>query len=194
MTTAAIRAFIAIELPSELQGAINQVMTGLQQHAGKAIRWVTPRNIHLTLKFLGNVSPTNLNALINVINNEALRHKPFDITVGSIGAYPNKIRPRIVWVGVQAPTILLELQHGIDRETDRLGYPSEERGFSPHLTLGRVSQHANSQEVKQIADTINSAVVGEIGKVSVDSIRLYRSDLQAGGAIYTSLLCSPLNR
>lgn len=194
MTTAAIRAFVAIELPSELQGALGQLMTGLQRQAGKAIRWVTPHNIHLTLKFLGNVSPTNLNALMNVIDTEALRHKAFEITVGSIGAYPNKIRPRIVWIGVQAPATLLELQRAIDRETDRMGYPSEERGFSPHLTLGRVSQHANAQDVRQIANTINAAAVGEISKVNVDSIRLFRSDLQAGGAIYTSLLCSSLNR
>jgi len=194
MTDAAIRAFVAIELPASLQAAINDVMRGLQQTSGKAVRWVTPRNLHLTLKFLGNVSPTNLTTLMKSITLESARHKAFDCTIGTLGAYPNKARPRIVWVGVQAPPALLELQRAIDRETDRLGYPGEDRDFSPHLTLGRVSQHASAQEVKQVADTLNQAEVGQIGAVNVDSIRLFRSDLQAGGAVYTSLLSAALSK
>ncbi len=187
MTDAAIRTFVAIELSSQLQQALWRLIADLKEPAGPAIRWVTPHNIHLTLKFLGYVSPTNLSTLVNAIDAEALRHKPFELTIGTLGAFPNKNRPRIVWVGVQAPAVLNELQHGLDRETNRLGYPSDDRGFSPHLTLGRTSQHANATESKQIADAINTTVVGEIGRVSVESLRLFRSDLQPGGAIYTSL-------
>jgi 2'-5' RNA ligase len=192
MTAAAIRAFIAIELPAELQNRISQEIASVQQRAGHAVRWVSTQNIHLTIKFLGNVSPANLNALTAVLAGESIRHKAFEFSVGELGAFPNKLRPRVVWVGIQAPPQLSELQHGIDRETNRLGYAGEERDFSPHLTLGRVSQHASPQEVKQIADALTVSSIGNLGKVRVDSIRLYRSDLQQGGAIYTPLLSAPL--
>lgn len=193
MSTADTRAFVAIELPSELQQGLNQVITGLQKHTGKAIRWVAPDNIHLTLKFLGSVSSARLNPLMDAIRAEAQRHRVFEVTIAGIGAFPNQKRPRIVWAGVQAPARLAELQLELERETDRLGYPREERGFSPHLTLGRVAQYASPQDVKQIADAVNTAVVGEIGRVRVDSLHLFRSDLQPGGAIYTSLLCARLS-
>ena len=194
MTAAAIRAFIAIELPAELQNRIGQAISNLQQHAGHAVRWVSTQNIHLTIKFLGNVSPSNLDALTTVLSSESVRHKGFEIRVGGLGAFPNKLRPRVVWVGVQAPVQLIELQHGIDREINRLGYPGEERDFSPHLTLGRVSQHASPQEVKQIAEALSISSIGDLGSVHVDSIRLFRSDLQPGGAIYTPLLSAPLGK
>ena len=194
MTAAAIRAFVAIDLSGELQVKLGEVISELQPRAGRAVRWVTPHNIHLTLKFLGNVSPANLSSLTNVICAEALHHKSFILTVENLGAFPNLICPRIIWVGIQSPAVLGELQRGIDRETDRLGYPGEERGFSPHLTLGRISQHAGPQEVKQIADTLHAVTVGTLGSVRVEAIRLFRSDLQPGGAIYTPLLSAPFGK
>lgn len=188
----AIRAFIAIELPLSLQDQLGQIITDLQRRSSRAVRWVTPRNIHLTLKFLGNVSPANLGSLTNVIGAESLHHKGMQITVGGLGAFPNRLRPRVVWVGVQAPQTLLDMQRGIDRETSRLGYPNEEREFSPHLTLGRVSQHATPQEVKSISEALGTVQVGELGTVSVQQIWLYKSDLQTGGAVYTPLFKAPL--
>lgn len=192
MTAAAIRAFVAIELPPEIQAKLSTLIEDMQKRAGRAVRWVTPRNIHLTLKFLGNVSPANLSTLTNVIVQESQRYKAFDLSVGGLGAFPNKLRPRIIWVAVEAPEVLNELQRGIDRETNRLGYPGEERAFSPHLTLGRVSQHAGPPEVRQVAEVLTGMSVGDMGRVQVKSIRLFRSDLQPGGANYTPLLSAPL--
>ena len=114
------------------------------------------------------------------------------LTVGGLGAFPNRLRPRVVWVGVKAPQTLLDLQHGIDRETSRLGYPNEDREFSPHLTLGRVSQHATPQEVKSYLEAFGAVQVEELGTVSVQQIWLYKSDLQTGGAVYTPLFKAPL--
>jgi RNA 2',3'-cyclic 3'-phosphodiesterase len=190
----AIRAFIAIELPPELQNKLGEVIDLLEKNTSRVVRWVTVRNIHLTLKFLGNVSPANLDTLIQVIQSETLRHKSMEICVGGVGAFPNKLRPRVVWAGVRAPTALLDLQHSIDHETERLGYISEEREFSPHLTLGRVSQHAGPQEVKLVTEVLNSVTVGELGSLVVKDIRLFRSDLQPGGAIYTPLFSAPFGK
>lgn len=188
----AIRAFIAIELPGEIQEKLGQLIRQIQEYAPKAVRWVPAHNIHLTLKFLGNVSPTNLNNLIQAIQAEALRHRTMRFCVGGIGAFPNRNRPRVVWAGVSAPPELGELQRGVDRETMRLGYPGEERGFSPHLTLGRVSQHASPEEVRKVAESLAAVRVGELGWVAVKQLTLFRSDLRPGGAVYSALVEAPL--
>ena len=187
MSPTAIRAFIAIELPQVLQEQLSQAIVRLQEQSPRAVRWVAARNIHLTLKFLGNVSPENITQLTRVIQHESLRYKPFTMHAGGLGAFPSKIHPRVIWVGIDAPPVLLELQQSIDRETDRLGYASEERGFSAHLTLGRVSQHAGPQEVRQIAEALARNTIGDLGTIQVNSLRLFRSDLQPGGAVYTPL-------
>ncbi len=189
----AIRAFIAIELPGDIQDKLGQLIRQIQAYAPKAVRWVPAGNIHLTLKFLGNISPSNLNNLIQSIQVEALRHRIMEFCVGGLGAFPNRNRPRVVWAGVTAPPALLELQHAVDRETSRLGYPGEERGFSPHLTLGRVSQHANPDEVRQVGDALARMSVGELGWVVVKQLILFRSDLQPGGAVYSPLVRAALN-
>ncbi len=194
MTPPAIRAFIAIELTPAIQEQLGQVISRLQERTPRAVRWVAARNIHLTLKFLGNVSPDNLTQLTRVIQNEALRCKPFGLRVGGLGAFPTKIHPRVIWVGVDAPPPLMEIQLGIDRETERLGYQNEERGFSAHLTIGRVSQHASPPEVKQIAEILAQTAVGELGAIHVTSLRLFRSDLQPGGAVYTPLFDARLGK
>jgi 2'-5' RNA ligase len=187
MTPTAIRAFIAIELPVWLQDQLGQAIVRLQERSPRSVRWVAARNIHLTLKFLGNVSPENLAQLTRVIQNESNRVEPFDLNPGGLGAFPNKVHPRVIWIGVDAPPNLLVLQRAIDRETARLGYATEERPFSAHLTLGRVSQHAGPQDVRQVAETLALNSIGTLGTVTVDSLRLFRSDLRPGGAVYTPL-------
>jgi RNA 2',3'-cyclic 3'-phosphodiesterase len=187
MTAAAIRAFIAIELPHELHKQLGLIIDRLQEQSPRSVRWVTARNIHLTLKFLGNVSPDNLPQLTGVIQNEARRCEPFEIRATGLGAFPNRNHPRVIWVGILAPPGLLDLQRGIDRETERLGYQNEEHGFSPHLTLGRVSQHATPQEVKQITDVLAKTTIGDLGTLQVASLHLFQSDLQPSGAVYSPL-------
>lgn len=189
----AIRAFIAIELPGEIQAQLGEIVAKLQRTSPKAVRWVPPENIHLTLKFLGNVSPNNLNNLVQVLKNEAARHRRTRFCVSGCGAFPNRLHPRVIWVGITATPELMDLQHGVDRETGRLGYPSEERKFSPHLTLGRVSQHASPADVRQVADALAGITVGELGVVQVNEIVLFRSDLKPGGALYSSLYRAALS-
>jgi 2'-5' RNA ligase len=156
------------------------------------IRWVAASNIHLTLKFLGDVSLSNLNILTDMIQTEISSHHQFDISVGGSGAFPNLRQPRIIWVGVEAPPELTAIQNGIDATTGRLGYTREERAFSPHLTLGRVSRNANSQDVKAISKALEATRVGFLGATCVDKVFLYRSDLQPTGAVYTQIFSSSL--
>lgn len=157
------------------------------------MHWVHPQNIHLTLKFLGDVSASNLEILTRLLQTEAARHRSFAVEVGGLGAFPSIHRPRVIWVGVKAPPALAALQHAIDSETVRLGYSSEDRPFSPHLTLGRVAHNAGSTDVQRIAEMLTKIKVGELGTVDMREVRLYRSDLRPEGAVYTSLFTAPMS-
>ncbi len=181
-----IRAFIAIELGQEIQAGLEQVLSRLRP-ATKAVRWVPAGNIHLTLKFLGDSPVEKIEPLKKALENEAARHQPFEIQVGTLGAFPNPRRPRVIWVGVQAPAELASLASGVETATLSLGFAAEERPFSPHLTLGRVSQHAAYNEIGALAELIMKTRVDSLGICRVETIHFFRSDLRPTGAVYTSL-------
>ncbi len=188
-----IRAFIAIDLSPDIQHRLDEVVLNYKnQLPNIPIRWVAASNIHLTLKFLGDVSVSNLNMLTDLIQSEISSHHQFDISVGGAGAFPNNRQPRIIWIGVEAPQELAAIQNGIEATTGRLGYTREERPFSPHLTLGRVSRNATSQDVKAISKTLDTIRVGFLGVTCVEKVHLYRSDLQPTGAVYTQIFSSSL--
>jgi 2'-5' RNA ligase len=188
-----IRAFIAIDLSEEIQRRLDDVVHNYKtQLENIPIRWVAASNIHLTLKFLGDVSVANLNMLTDMIQIEISSHHQFDISVGGAGAFPNVRQPRIIWVGVEAPSELTAIQNGIEATTGRLGYVREERAFSAHLTLGRVSRNATSQDVKAISKALEATRVGFLGATCVEKVHLYRSDLQPTGAVYTQIFSSSL--
>lgn len=194
----AIRAFIAIELPEAVRAQLDAVEKQIQERTGesarRAVRWVPANNMHLTLKFLGEVSLGNIEALASMLQNEAARHKAFEMVISGVGAFPNVHRPRVIWAGAEAPAELSALQKAIEAETRKLGYPAEERSFSPHLTLGRVSQNARPDEVTQVARALSEMRVGELGRVRADRVHLFRSDLHPSGSVYTSLYAFGLGR
>jgi 2'-5' RNA ligase len=183
-----IRAFIAITLSEEIYQGIEQVLDSLREKLPDApLRWVPARNIHLTIKFLGNVSIANLEMLKNSLEVEARQQPAFEVSVGRFGAFPTVNRPRVLWIGVGPSKPLQAIQSVIEHETDRLGYPKEDRPFSPHLTLARVSRNASPHDVKAISQVISSFEVGFLGAFKVEDIHLYRSDLLREGAVYTRL-------
>jgi 2'-5' RNA ligase len=188
-----IRAFIAISFPPEIYDRLDQVSRQLKERMPTApVRWVPVRNIHLTIKFLGNVSVANLEVLQTVMGSEAVRHPPFDLSLGELGAFPSANRPRVIWAGIEAPRGLKGLQQSIEEATERLGYTREERPFSPHLTLGRVTRNASPEQARQIGEVVQNMKVGFIGAARITKIHLYRSDLQPGGAVYTLMFSAPL--
>ena len=189
-----LRAFIAINLSPEIYQGLKQVAGQLEERLlGAPIRWVPVDNIHLTVRFLGNVSISNLDLLTKILEVEASQHPTFEISAGELGAYPSIRRPRVIWIGIEAPAELNTLQRGIEKEVARLGYAREKRAFSPHLTLGRVSRNADSNDIRKISEVLCNCKVGFLGAVRVRDIHLYRSDLQPGGAIYTRLFTAPLS-
>lgn len=188
-----IRTFIAIDLPLLLQESIENQTARLRQTLGDdVIRWVSPHNMHLTLKFLGNVPAAHLDFLKQLLAQAAGSTPQFDMQIGGIGSFPNSKRPRVLWVGLHAPASLASLQKMIEDGANRLGYEKEERPFSPHLTLGRVRQGVDMSTLQKITHTLSSIQLGKIGTARVDSVHLYKSDLNSEGSVYTKLFSIPL--
>lgn len=189
-----LRAFIALELPGGLQKSISLVIERLQATAGKsAVRWVPAANIHLTLKFLGEVAPSGVALIEEALKAEAGLHCGFKIEVGGLDAFPNSKRPRVVWLGVDAPPDLASLQRAIDSATSRLGYDSETRPFSPHLTLGRVRENASPAHIASLTAALKEVKFNSPGEVFVETVHLFKSDLHPGGSVYTRLFSAPLS-
>jgi 2'-5' RNA ligase len=189
-----IRAFIAISLSKEVHQGLEQVLQEMKSRLpGSAVRWVPAENIHLTIKFLGEVSTASLKMLTTMMQTEAARHPQFEFSVGGLGAFPSPRRPRVIWIGIEAPAELASLQRGVETEMARLGYAPEDRPFSPHLTLGRVTRNANPDELHQLSNVLETYKVGFLGVTRVQAIHLFRSDLQPSGAIYTRLHSAPLS-
>ena len=189
-----LRAFIAVEIPVELRQAACTAILPLQNGTGSSIRWVPMENMHLTLKFLGDVSPANIEMLSQMLRAEADLFRCFDLQLGGLGCFPNPKRPRVLYIGIQAPAALEALQRGIESASRRLGYESEERGFSPHLTVGRVKQNVIATQQQAIRRAIEETRIDSLGTARVDSVHLYKSDLRPTGSVYTRLYSAKLKK
>ncbi len=184
-----VRAFIAVPLPDSLL----RQLAGLQRRLGeqmphRSVRWVQLESIHLTLKFLGDTSTNKLPGIEQALAAVARNAPASTFTVGGIGCFPNTYRPRVVWVGVQEPTgRLAALQDAIEEVMAPFGFRPEGRGFSPHLTLGRVGRKARRDEVARVGEVVAGAEVGQLAEVAADRFELIRSVLKPTGAEYTTL-------
>jgi len=175
-----IRSFIAIELDEKTHEHLAQVQDELKKHGGD-IKWVAPSNIHLTLKFLGNVAPDKIDKIKAILDEVAKTHAPFEISLSEVGGFPNLKRPRVIWMGIdkgaeQAAALAGELE----KKLTELGFAKESRPFKCHLTLGRVKK------------TRPGLVLGtektRPGLVfSVTHLTLFQSTLTPKGAVYAVL-------
>jgi RNA 2',3'-cyclic 3'-phosphodiesterase len=191
-----LRAFIAVEIPLEIRESVCKAIAPMQKGLGSVVRWVPMENMHLTLKFLGDVSQANVEMLSQMLRAEADLFDCFDLRLNGLGSFPNLKRPRVIYIGIHAPTTLEALQRGMESASSRLGYESEERGFSPHLTIGRV-KHASritATEQQSIRRALEETRIDSLGTARVDSVHLYKSDLKPTGSMYTRLFSASLRK
>lgn len=177
---ATIRAFIAIRLPGDILQVLGAVAGELKPRvADRAVTWVKPERMHLTLRFLGDTPVSQLEALSAALDVAAAQHRTFVLQLGQLGAFPTERRPRVIWVGLGGETeAAAALQKALDAVLVPLGWRPDSKKFSPHLTLGRV---------KREDDRINlpwgKAVVPTAFTVS--EIHLIESELRPNGPLYT---------
>ncbi|MEX2161992.1 MAG: RNA 2',3'-cyclic phosphodiesterase [Anaerolineales bacterium] len=187
------RTFIAVEMPEPLQRALDKISVNLRkQMVDLPIRWVNTHNIHLTLKFIGETDQAIIPRIAAAVADVAKRFPPFEISLTELGVFPNPNKPLVLWVGVQAPAPLAQLQQGIESALAQWGIPVEERPFHPHLTLGRVRREHRVANLKRIAEFMAAAKMEPSASARIDSVTLFRSDLKPGGSVYNPLSRSPL--
>ena len=183
-----IRSFIAIELPEEAKEGLTRLKKELERDEHKFVKWVDPRGIHLTLKFLGNIPSKQVAEITEAIEGAAQGISPFHLEIGGLGAFPSLRQARVFWVGINGEVYKLSrLQQNIDSALAALGFAKEERSFVPHLTLARIRQGASPLERRIFGELVGSTIFEDKYHVKVESISLMRSQLTPAGAIYTRL-------
>jgi len=183
-----LRSFIAIELPDSAQSALSDFQKELKK-TGAAVRWVKPENIHLTLKFLGNVEEKSVDSIVRIIKGTCNKFEPFSLEMKGAGVFPNFKAPRVIWVGVNGGKAVAGIQNQIENELIPLGFDKEKRTFTPHVTIGRFK---SSQGRKPLKEKIDLFKENSFGVIDVTSVSLMRSDLGPAGARYTPLAEVPL--
>ncbi len=186
-----IRAFIAVELPDSVRQEVASLQADFKS-SGADVKWVDPENLHLTLKFLGDIEESQTAALKEALGAGIGGLTPLDIHLEGIGAFPKTTFPRVIWVGVnQGEKQLVELGEKAEQACVGLGFPREERPFSAHLTIGRV------RSKDRLAPLIKKLQVAEFRATApapVTKIILFQSTLSPKGPIYTPLAEFPLER
>lgn len=197
----ALRLFIAVELDVPLRAALKHAQLQLQDEikrtkvANQAVRWVSPQNIHLTLKFLGNSKPTHVPALHDALKRIAQDTAPFVLRARGVGCFPNPRHPNNVWVGLEGdvPRAAL-LARQIDDACAALGFALDERGFTPHLTLGRVKRDAGSAQRAALGELVTNLASDTYGEIHAHSVALISSVLRPDGPVYTIVSTHPLQK
>ena len=187
------RIFVAIDLPSEIKMLLRALQTQLARHT-EAVRWADPGGTHLTLKFLGDVPLTAMEAVAAAMNAAAHGTEPFTLRTAALSGFPNVERPRVVWLGVAGEIATLRtLQATVEGRIAPLGYPTEARPFAPHLTLGRSHKQPRLAELQTIGRALSLVAAPQPISFAVREIVLMRSELGPGGARYTPIAHAALD-
>jgi 2'-5' RNA ligase len=192
---AGIRCFVAVELDEAARGELSRVL-GQLKRSDADVKWVSPNNLHLTLKFLGDVPADDMTRVIAALGQAVAGDTAvpaagaFEFELAGLGAFPSMSNPRVIWVGIdRGRDALASLASRVEAALGPLGFPAEGRGFSPHLTLGRCRSPRNQAELKAAM-----AALRDYGgpRVRVERVTLFSSDLRPAGPVYTPLAALPL--
>ena len=184
-----IRAFLAIDLPGSLRLGLAQVQGKLKE-SGADVRWVPVGNIHLTLKFFGNIPDGDVEAIAAAAREVAAKQAPFELQATEPGAFPSVKAPRVVWLGLGGDVLpLSQFCHRLEKAFAALGHLPEDRPFHPHLTLGRVKSPQGRERLARLLQTLPPM---QWTPFQVKEVILFRSQLSPQGSTYTPLKVIPL--
>lgn len=184
-----IRTFIAVKLPQEIHDNLKQLQDVLRASMPD-VRWTKAGNIHLTLKFLGDVETSQIDAISEALRDIASHLSPFAVSLAGVGAFPNSRKPRIVWIGLgKGVNELVEMAKQIEGSMKKLGFQREKHPFRPHLTVGRIRR---LEHPVIMTEALERSDVGELGEFTVQQMSLIKSQLDPAGSIYTTLFEAPL--
>lgn len=175
-----MRVFIAIDLPNEIRKALSDVQRDLRLLTN-SVRWVAPESIHITLRFLGEVPEKRMDDIDAALT--GLTWKPFTISVRGLGFFPGTRSPRVLWAGMEAPT-MQGLAERLDARMEGLGFEKEKRAFRAHITLARAKDSRIDSSLVSAATPYEEH---DFGSFVVDRMFLFKSTLKPSGAVYEKL-------
>ena len=184
-----MRLFIAVNLPAETRGAIHHAVDPLRLIAPDAM-WVAADNLHITLKFLGEVPDVRVPPLRTALEGLAAVHRPFTIELGGVGAFRNLRAPRIVWMAAAQEPKLELLHHDVESASAALGYTMDGKAFRPHVTLARMRGPLGRQAARTFG--VAARNVGYAAEVNVRTVDLMEATLTPAGSRYTLVQSAPL--
>ncbi|MBI2926244.1 MAG: RNA 2',3'-cyclic phosphodiesterase [Verrucomicrobia bacterium] len=188
-----MRAFIAVRIEPALLAEVGRVQRQLEAAVpANSVRWTRPDQIHLTLKFLGEVAGERVDELGRNLRQACADVRALPLSLEGAGCFPGPRNPRVVWVGIAGEVeALRRLQTRVELHTAAFGAHSAEREFRPHLTIGRVKAR-DGRTARGIGDAIQTATIGRVGEWTVREVVLFQSQLTPQAAIHTELAVVPL--
>jgi RNA 2',3'-cyclic 3'-phosphodiesterase len=185
----AIRTFVCVEVPQGVKARIEALQRALRR-GDVPVSWVKPANIHLTIKFLGDVAASKMDGVRRAIERAAQSIPPFDITVAGAGCFPSARNPRVLWVGLgPLPDELCRLHSNIEAELEGEGFAREAKRFAPHLTIARVRDPFKAK--RTVEELMAAGFAAETFRAS--EVIVMRSELHPSGSIYTPQAVVRLN-
>lgn len=184
-----MRAFIAINLDPAVRERLYESARPLRDMS-LPVRWVPAENLHLTLKFLGEVEENRRPGIESAVGEALSGYAAFDLALEGFGAFPSLRRPRVLWVGIHPAPTLEAVQAAVESAMSELGFPRETRDFHPHLTLGRVRRDTSPSRFMDLPGAVGQ--LSYAGTTTVRSVDLMRSRLSPAGAEYEVLYSAPL--
>jgi len=177
----AFRGFIAIDIEAfpKIVEFFNKI-----KNSGANVKVVELKNVHITLKFLGNTDENLIDKIEQIIKDSIEGIEPFEINLKGAGVFPNLNYMKVMWIGIENGEKISEIAKKIDEQLSKLGFEREKRKFSAHLTIARIRSARNKEKLQQIIEKYREV---EFGMLNVESIKLKKSELTQKGPIYSTL-------
>jgi 2'-5' RNA ligase len=191
MQTTTLRTFFACRISDENLSRIDHLLVDLKNRIPDSVKWVSPKNLHLTIKFLGEFKQTDVEPVKAALTTALLDFQPFPISIHDLGAFPSPAKPQIIWLGLEADQALYRLVETLEQQCALLGYPREKRPFAAHITIGRLRQSASPTDSALIAEVLRKRQSLAIGEQSIDALHFFKSELTQRGPIYQTLFTLP---
>lgn len=179
-----MRTFLAIEIEPYIKNKIEESQEIIADSESSNIKFVEIENIHLTLKFFGEIDENQLEQITDIINQSIKKYEPYTIKIVNIGAFPNIYNPRVIWTGIKDKNnTTVKLIEELDKKFNKIGF-KKEKNYVPHITIGRVKNISDKEKLSQTLKNINKKYHG---KMEIKSICLKSSTLTPDGPIYKNI-------
>jgi RNA 2',3'-cyclic 3'-phosphodiesterase len=186
-----VRLFVALEIPPAVRENLATLMKKLsaleKQSSGEKARWMRPENLHVTLKFIGELAPNKLDEIVAALS-RVRSGQPAELQFGGLGFFRDEKRPRVLWAGIDASPNLAAIAGDVEQQLEPLGFPREKRAFTPHLTLARFEPSGVSLRLRA---AVQQNAERDFGALRAGEFHLIESKLKPSGAEYTTLHSFP---